>query len=471
MPPSTPAPTLAPPRASLKGKRVLVMGLGQFGGGTGVARFLVSHGADVLITDTKPAEKLQTSINELAGLAVRYRLGEHRIDDFTAADLVIVNPAVKPNGNPYLEAARAAGVALTSEIRLLTQHLPNRARTIGITGSAGKSTTTAMVGHVLRSEPSRPMQSEPSRPRARQADATSRTPRVHLGGNLGGSLLGSLDDIAPDDWVVLELSSFMLEGLREDQWSPHIALITNLSPNHLDWHGSLADYRRAKQAIFDFQTEDDIAILGPGADGFLPKRARLRTLHAIDLPELTAAIPDLLIPGEHNRLNAAMAIEACAACGFAPDLAARSLATFTGLPHRLELVAERNGIRYFNDSKCTTPEAAALALDSFATGIVHIILGGSDKGSNLAPLSALARRHCRAIYTIGHTGPTIAAAAGHACGLADVTPCETLDRAVAEIQSRVRPGDVVLLSPACASLDQFTHFEARGDAFTSLVQA
>lgn len=437
---------------SLSGQRVLVMGLGQFGGGVGVAKFLAKQGARVLVTDKEKPEKLEQSKAQLAGLDIEFRLGEHITSDFTAADLIVVNPAVNPQKSEHLLAAKNAGIPFTSEIRLLTQRLPNRNRIIGITGSAGKSTTTSMVGHIL---------------------GTRNFPSVHLGGNLGGSLLNSLGTIHETDWVVLELSSFMLEGLREDRFAPHIALITNLAPNHLDWHGTLEAYRDAKQALLDFQHEDDIAILGPGADGFTPRVAmkNQHVFHHADLSRLTRDMPQLLIPGEHNRLNAAMAVEVCVAAGVGRSDALAAVATFTGLPHRLERVHETGGVVYFNDSKCTTPEAAMLALQSFKPGIVHLILGGYDKGSDLAPLAAFAKHHCKAIHTIGTTGPAIAIAAEKATGKAMVFRSETLTRAMHDMKPHLAPGDVVLLSPACASWDQFTNFEARGAAFIELARA
>ncbi|MEX2214554.1 MAG: UDP-N-acetylmuramoyl-L-alanine--D-glutamate ligase [Phycisphaeraceae bacterium] len=433
----------------LRDWRIVVMGLGRFGGGVGVTRFLVARGAQVLVTDKDKPEDLKDSIAQLEGLEIAYRLGGHLIEDFTGADLIVVNPAVKPAGNEYLAAARAAGVPETSEIRLLTRLLPNRLRTIGITGSAGKSTTTAMVGHILH-----------------RALVSS---QVHVGGNLGGSLLNELDRIAPDDWVVLELSSFMLQGLREDKWSPHIALITNLAPNHLDWHGSFEAYREAKAVVLAFQDADqDVALLGPGVgDAFTPVARRVIQVHesAAD----AKAVPPLLIPGSHNRLNAAMAMEVCAVAGVDREVATEALADFAGLPHRLQFVCEHNGVRFFNDSKSTTPESARLALEVFTPDTVHIILGGHDKGSDLSKLAAFARQHCRGIYTLGATGPAIARASNAARGFASVVECETLDNALRESLSRARAGDVILLSPACASWGQFTHFEQRGSRFVEAV--
>ena len=471
---------------SLAGQRVLVMGLGQFGGGVGVAKFLAAQGARVLVTDKERPEKLEQSKAQLAGLDIDFRLGEHIPSDFTTADLIVVNPAVIPYKSEHLLAAKNAGVPFTSEIRLLTQRLPNRHRIIGITGSAGKSTTTSMVGHILRTRQSsefRVPSSELTTPKTTPTDSASPTrnseletrnfPSVHLGGNLGGSLLNSLDTIRPDDWVVLELSSFMLEGLREDRFAPHIALITNLAPNHLDWHGTLEAYRDAKQALLDFQHDDDITILGPGADGFTPRVANKnqRVFLNADIAKLTRDVPPLLIPGEHNRLNAAMAVEVCVAAGVERSQALAAIATFTGLPHRLERVHEAHGVLYFNDSKCTTPQAAMLALQSFKPGIVHLILGGYNKGSDLAPLAAFAKQHCKAIHTIGTTGPAIADAAEKASGKALVFRSETLARAMHDMKPHLAPGDVALLSPACASWDQFTNFEARGAAFIELARS
>jgi UDP-N-acetylmuramoylalanine--D-glutamate ligase len=469
---------------NLQGKRVVVMGLGQFGGGAGATRFLVSQGATVLVTDKDPADKLAASVAQLAdlGSAVTFRLGEHVESDFTTADLVVVNPAVRPDGNTYLQAARSAGVPLTSEMRLLVQHLPARAKTIGITGSAGKSTTTAMIGHALR--------------KALGDD------RVHIGGNLGGTLLTSLPSIRPDDWVVLELSSFMLQGLREDRWSPHIALITNLSPNHLDWHGTIEHYRSAKQVIFDHQSDDssDVAILGPGCAGdFHPRVRRCVTVGAATaqekvLPQNAPGITprnapriDLLVPGSHNQTNAQMTAAALlAAIGRPPEVVYQDLADFPGLPHRLQFVCEHRSVRYFNDSKATTPEAAILALESFEPGVVHVILGGYDKQADLTPLATFAAHHAAGVYTIGQTGNTIADAADKALAAAPnardstaksldsrqknkIHRCNDLPTAMTTIAPRLRPSDVVLLSPGCASWGQFTHYEQRGARFIEAV--
>lgn len=439
------------------------MGLGRFGGGVGVARFLVRRGARVLVTDLASADSLAASVRELAGLDLEWRLGEHREQDFRAADLVVVNPAVQPAGNRFIAAAQQAGASITSEIRLLAgeldRRLNHRGQVIGVTGTAGKSTVTAMVGHILS-----------------QCAAGNRA--SHIGGNLGGSLLAHLDAIGPADLVVLELSSFMLAGLDEDGWSPGVAVVTTFAPNHLDWHAGIDDYRHAKQAILRHQQPGDFAILGPDAADWPTARdveRRLVSAATATPPETSAAPPatpaiPLLTPGRHNQVNAAMAVAAGQATGMDRSRAVAALADFAGLPHRLQLVAERQDVRYFNDSKATTPEAAVLAIQSFEAGTVHAILGGYDKKADMTPLATAAVTHCRAIYTIGDTGPAIAAAARATdAGLAQVIEAGTLDAAVARTVSRVHRGDVVLLSPGCASWDQFDHYEARGAAFVAAV--
>lgn len=433
----------------LQNKRVVVMGLGQFGGGVGVTKFLVSRGAQVLVTDQAAPDKLADSVKQLAGLPVTFRLGEHRTQDFTSADLIVVNPAVKPHDNEYLKAAMSANVKLTSEIRMLIAQLPDggRARVIGITGSAGKSTTTAMIGHVL---------SNALGPEA-----------VHVGGNLGGSLLSELERIKPEHWVVLELSSFMLEGLREDRWSPGIAVVTSFAPNHLDWHGTLESYRHAKQTLLDHQRPGDVAVLDPSLRDWRTQPGIRRAIAADS--SSSAGLYRLVIPGAHNQSNAALAATACAAAGVDETTITAALEEFPGLPHRLQFVCEHRSVRYFNDSKATTPEATMLALRSFDASMVHIILGGYDKKADLTEMAQFAATHAAGIYTIGQTGDTIAGAAEKVRGQATVVRCGDLDRALAQIAANVKPGNVVLLSPACASWGQFMNYEQRGAKFIEAV--
>ncbi|MEM6854652.1 MAG: UDP-N-acetylmuramoyl-L-alanine--D-glutamate ligase [Planctomycetota bacterium] len=484
-----------------QGKQITVMGLGRFGGGVGVARFLAERGADVLVTDTLPAEELEDSVAQLAAFEqtgqVRFRLGEHNVSDFTTCDLVVVNPAVKPD-NRFVRAARAAGIPITSEIRLLVKHLPNRLRTIGITGSAGKSTTTAMTAHILRKVLEQPGETPCGdwaelTPRRQDAKTPSRMiegPGVWMGGNIGGSLLPWVERIHDDDWVVLELSSFMLEGLREDEWSPHIAVITNISPNHLDWHGSMENYVVAKQVIFEFQDSSlqvaDVAILGPGVNDSCPSHLPNTCVWVdADMQDQVDQLNGLVVPGRHNRINALLTTWVLDEIESEYGLV-EALSDFPGLPHRLEYVGEFSGgggVKVYNDSKSTTPEAAWLAIEAFAGGDyggVRIILGGYDKGSDFSELAALAAERCAGVYTIGATGDAIADLVGAqvdrpraearspGCG---VERCGTLDVAVERAMREAKPGDVVVLSPGCASWDQFANYEERGARFIELVKA
>jgi UDP-N-acetylmuramoylalanine--D-glutamate ligase len=457
------------------GKRITVMGLGRFGGGVGVTRFLAQRGARVIVTDKEPAEAMQASIAQLNGLGeVTFKLGGHDERDFTDADLVVANPAVRPD-HPLLQAARNRGVPITTEITILVQHLPNRMRTIGITGTAGKSTTTAMIGHLLR-------KSEVRGAACFTSDFLLPTCHfnVHVGGNLGGSLLPIVDTITEHDWVVLELSSFMLHYLREIEWSPHIAVVTNLSPNHLDWHGTIEAYAAAKRGIVEHQQPGDIAVLGDGLDESFPSAAGAKLIASVDR-SIDVLTP---LPGGHNLVNAQAAVTAVCKAGMSID-PQQDLLDFNGLPHRLQYVGStcEVGVRCFNDSKSTTPEAAMLAIGAFTPETVHIILGGYDKGSDLTKLAEHAAQQCAGVYTIGVTGDRIADAAERVCSDAvrpescggvswdhgaHVQRSGTLETAVRQALQRATAGQVVVLSPGCASWDQFENYEQRGERFVEL---
>ncbi len=437
------------------------MGLGRFGGGVGVARWLALQGARVRVTDQASAEQLADSLAELRDLPIEYRLDGHDEDDFARADLVVVNPAVPPTSR-FLQTARDAGVPITTEINLFVERCAAHA-TIGVTGSVGKSTTTAMIGHVLeRCLPER---------------------RVRVGGNLGRSLLDELPDITAQDVVVLELSSFQLERTPLVGWSPRVAVLTNLLPNHLDWHGSFDDYIAAKFNLVRFQRRGDGFVIAADCAAEARRRlgadSRLCTV-ALDARRQplvcepgsearTHELGELPLPGRHNRLNAAFAVAVAQSMDVAADRAATAVAEFRGLPHRLQCVCERDGVRYFDDSKSTTPEATVTALQAFEPEQpILLILGGYDKGIDLSAAVEHAARRCRYVATVGQTGGAIHAqlrqrgvAGGYFERFAD---------AVGACVQRAEPGCVVLLSPACASWGSFRDYRERGRLFERLVQ-
>jgi len=448
------------------GKRVTVMGLGRFGGGVGVTRWLASAGARAVVTDLKPSEKLKASLKEIEGLGVTLRLGGHDERDFHQADLIVASPAV-PDDSPYLQAAHAAGVPVTTEINLFVERCP--ARCVGVTGSVGKSTITAMVGHVLRE--------------------TMSDGRVWVGGNIGRSLLEELPAITTRDIVVLELSSFQLQHTPAVRWSPHVAVITNITPNHLDRHGTFAAYLAAKLNIVRFQDRgSDVAVIEDadelkhhfglavgdlagvwryGLDDDTPI-ARMDCASANDRADRRLRWPsvDLAVPGRHNRQNAAAALTVVNTFGVFPDEAVAVLSTFEGLPHRLQRVAVHDGVAYYNDSKSTTPEAAIMAMKAIESPLL-VILGGYDKGIDLSSAARVAAERSRFAACLGQTGPTLERAVRAAGGEAAV--CDDLSAAVAACRQRAQAGDAVLLSPGCASWDMFEDYRARGEAFKRLV--
>lgn len=444
----------------LKGRRVLVVGLARTGLAT--ARFLVEQGAQVTVTESKPREAVAEAAAAVEPLGVSLEVGGHREATFAAAELIVMSPGV-PLDLPPLRQARARGVQVVSEIELAAWFL--RLPVVAVTGTNGKSTTTTLIGEMLR--------------------AGGR--RAFVGGNLGTPLVTALLDAACWEIAVAEVSSFQLEAI--ERFHAHVAVLLNVTEDHLDRHESFKAYAQAKQAVFRNQGPEDWAVLnaddpvveemagalrarplrfsrrGPVARGAWLEGATIRV--RLDRGEEAYPTGLLRVPGVHNLENAMAAILAARACGVQPSAIAQALAEFPGLPHRLEFVREVGGVRYYNDSKGTNVGAVVKSVSSFPGPLV-LIMGGLDKGGSYAPLQDLVRERARALVVLGQARERIRQA------LADVVPttvADSFEEGVRQAAAAARPGDVVLLSPGCASFDMFRNYEERGARFRALVQA
>jgi UDP-N-acetylmuramoylalanine--D-glutamate ligase len=405
--------------------RVLVIGLAR--SGRAAVSALRANGDSVVAFDADA--RLDGS-----GINAEIRLGAWDDGLLEGVELVVKSPGVPGTAEPVV-AARARGIHVISEIELGARLLPNRL--IGVTGTNGKTTTTALLGAILGA-----------------GDLPA-----EVAGNIGRPLTSLVGSASPEAWVVCELSSFQLEDV--ETLRPHVAVLTNLEPDHLDRHGTFADYAAIKLRAFERQTEADVAVL-PRGFGAVPGDARNVEFDADDV---LPAEPR--IRGGHNRANAAAATAAARAIGVRDDAIAEALRSFPGVEHRIEEVGTLDGVLYVNDSKATNAAAALRALESFPGRRKHVILGGRGKAEPYEALAAAFEPGDRA-YLIGEAAAELAAALEHA-GTPYVVS-ETLERSLVDAARAATASDVVLLSPACASFDQFTSFEHRGEEFRRLVQ-
>jgi UDP-N-acetylmuramoylalanine--D-glutamate ligase len=421
------------------------MGLGRHGGGAAAARYLAEQGAIVTVTDLADAAGLAEPVADLNDAGIEaFHLGGHSEADFRSAELVVVNPAVKPD-NRWVELARQSGARITSEIELFLDACP--APVIGVTGTSGKSTTAAITAAIL---------------------AVSSIRRVWLGGNIGVSLLGDLGEISAEDRVVLELSSFQLFWLSETARWPATAVVTNLAPNHLDWHGTMPHYTEAKRRLVNHVRRGGACVF-EAADPLM--RAWTESANGRLIPPLAdEQIPPLLVPGRHNRRNAGHAAAAAMAAGADSDAVRRGVGDFRGLPHRLATVAFVAGRTFINDSKSTTPTATLAALDAIQKPI-WLLLGGADKGVDLRPLAVAAGQRAHGAAFFGAVGGQLEALLDKVAPHLPRARAKTLDEALAWCWARSRPGDAIVLSPGCSSLDQFRDFAERGQRFADLAAA
>jgi len=448
----------------LAGKNVLVVGLAR--SGSAAARLAARKGAHVTVTDRRGAGELAGALAPLEGLGFSLALGGHDEAHFTSADLVVISPGV-PFSLPPLAAAKRAGVPILGEVEFAWRLLGNLP-VVAITGTNGKSTTTALTGRLFQED------------RA-----------AFVGGNLGTPLSELALEGKQVDVAVVELSSFQLEGI--ERFRPRVAAILNVTPDHLDRYPGMDSYAAAKARLFENQQPGDVAVANerdPGAMaaarssrgevvtfGFGP-RAPMSARDDGEVVRFTGPtgeperyrIRSRALRGRHNRENAMAALTCARIMGVPGPAVQRGLDGFPGLPHRLELVAERGGVEWVNDSKATNVDSTAVGLAAFPAGTpsVILLLGGRGKQSPYAPLAPLFPGRVKALLTLGEDAPAIERELG---GLAPTESCGDLPTAVARAARLAAPGDVVLLSPACASYDQFRSYEDRGETFRRLASA
>ena len=463
-----------------EGKRVVILGLARQG--VALARFLAQSGAKVTVSDLSDKAALANEVSDLQGLSIRYVLGEHPLSLLDKADLLCLSGGV-PIDIPIVAEARQRGIPLSNDAQVFLERCP--APIIGITGSAGKTTTTALTGEMCRAAGF----------------------RTWVGGNIGNPLITDLGEIKPDDRVVMELSSFQLELMTV---SPHIAAVLNITPNHLDRHETMKAYIAAKRNIVAHQGKDDFALLGYDdanaralaldtaahllwfSGGAEVEEGAFRTNGELTLrmgPALSLSkgvedrticyASDVRLLGRHNLLNVLAASALAGVAGVPLEAMREAATTFTGVEHRLELVRESGGVRWYNDSMATAPERSLAALRAFDEPVV-LLAGGRDKKLPWGEFAGEATRHVRHLVTFGEAGPMIARVVKKSLNggagepgtmLEEITQVETLEEAVEAAARLAQSGDVVLLSPGGTSFDAFRDFAERGDRFKALVEA
>jgi UDP-N-acetylmuramoylalanine--D-glutamate ligase len=445
----------------LKGKKVLVVGLGK--SGLAAALFLRHKGAHVTVSDVRSAEALGKDIPALLEEGIMVEAGGHGLLTFRRQDLIVVSPGV-PMNTPELVQAKNFGRPVIGELELAAHFL--KGRMVAITGSNGKTTTTTLLGEILKAAGIKTL----------------------VGGNIGVPVIELIADSTNDTWSVLEVSSFQLESTVE--FHPSIAVILNITPDHLDRYGSFEEYAQAKERIFAKQDENDSVVLNAdnarGADTALRAPSRVywfSTNHTVEqgawiedgqvvyrsakdaAVETVMPLKGIHLKGAHNVENVLAAVCAARQAGAPLEAIRRAIEKFKAVEHRLEYVATINGVEFYNDSKATNVDATAKAVAAFPAGI-HLIMGGKDKGSPYTVLTPLLKERVLAVYTIGVAAAKIES---QLRGVVPIHSCETLEKAVSAAAEAAKPGEVVLLAPACSSYDQFKNYEQRGQVFKELV--
>jgi UDP-N-acetylmuramoylalanine--D-glutamate ligase len=430
-----------------KNKKVLIMGLGLHGGGVGVAKFFCKQGADVLVTDLKTKEQLKESLDKLknlpAGRQVKYTLGKHEEADFLWADLILKNPDV-PSTSPYLEIARKNKIPIETDVSLFFKL--SGAFIIGVTGTKGKTTTASLIYHLLK----------------------PKFKRMFLAGNIGVSPLELLEKVKKGDKVVLELSSFELEGLTQ---SPNIAVITNIMPDHLNRYGTMEEYIESKKIIFKYQKPKDVLVLN-GNDSIVRQFAKKAPGKVVFFltPKATEGFKLL---GEHNLANLSAAIEVAKLLKVAPKDIEKSLKTFKGVPNRQEFIREVAGVKYFNDTTATMPDATITAvntfLESFPDSRLILICGGQNKGLKYNELAKILRERVDELIMLPGTASDKIKEGLR--GYTRMHEVSSMQEAVKKAEKLSKRGDVVILSPAAASFNLFKNEFDRGRQFVEAVKS
>jgi UDP-N-acetylmuramoylalanine--D-glutamate ligase len=450
----------------LNGKRVLVVGLGK--SGVASALFLKKQGARVTASDTKSGDELRNEIPVLLDHGITVETGGHGERTFRGQDLIVVSPGV-PVDAPPLVQARAAGESVIGEIELAAQFLPGPI--VAITGSNGKTTTTTLTGEIM----------------------TAAGFPTLVGGNIGTPAISLAERAQRDTVIVLEVSSFQLETIQT--FRPKVAVVLNVTPDHLDRHRTFEIYTDAKARIFENQQGSDFAVLNADDPTCVAMAARTRAKvfwfsrqkeveqgawvreGAIVFRDASSGpqreilqVSEIPLKGAHNLENVLAAVCAGALMGCTPEKIRQAVENFKAVEHRLEFVATTRGVDYYNDSKATNVDATIKALESFPANI-HLILGGKDKGSDYSVLNDLLRQRVKRVYTIGAAAAKIESQIISAKnGGPELVHAETLENAIRKANAVAQPGDVVLLAPACASFDQFKSYEHRGKVFKEIVK-
>ena len=443
----------------LRNQRVLVVGLGK--SGVASALFLAKRGAHVAVSDAKSQDQLREEIPVLLDNGITVETGQHGERTFRDQDLIVVSPGV-PFDVPQLVHARERGIPVIGEVELAARFL--KGHIIAITGSNGKTTTTSLVGEIIR--------------------AAGRTALV--GGNIGTPAITFVDRATDDSWVVLEISSFQLETI--ETFHPHIAVVLNVTPDHLDRHHTFENYAAAKARIFENQSAGDFVVLNADNEPCVAMMSKAKApvrwfsrLKQVDEGAFVRGnqifwreksgeraimpISEIHLKGAHNLENVLAAVCAGLLAGIEPEQIRGAVASFKAVEHRLEYVATVAGVDYYNDSKATNVDATIKALESFP-GRIHLILGGKDKGSDYSVLNQLLSERVKRVYTIGAAAAKIESQVQGT----EIVSAGTLESALRRASEAAAEGEIVLLAPACASFDQFDSYEHRGRVFKQLVQ-